>query len=71
MSTKIRLTIDVDPNARAPLALQVARALSGYAALLIEEAMDGPVITDQAKLDFGKVKMKVEIEKKDYESQDR
>jgi hypothetical protein len=72
MSTKIHLTVTIDTANNAPLlALQVARALAGYSALLVEEAMGGAVISDQRALDFGRVKMKVDVEKKDYEPQDR
>lgn len=67
---KIRIEITPVNDDSKLLSLQVARALSGYAALLVEEALGGEVVTDKTKLQFGEVKMKVSVETRDYESQE-
>lgn len=69
MATEIHIAMRVDPN-KGPLALQLARSLAHYAALLVEEALGGAVISDQRRLEFGSTRMTVDVEKKDYEEKD-
>lgn len=67
MKCLVHLTVKVSDDTQ-PLALQVAQALTHYAALLVGEAMGGPVISSQSKLEFGRVQLAIDIERgKDYE----
>lgn len=67
MSTTIHLSLKVDTSKDAPLlALQVARALSHYASLLVAEAIGGEVVSGRDKLEFGTTRMRVRVEVDDY-----
>ncbi len=71
MSTTLHLALRVDDAATAPpLVTQIARALTAYAAALIDESMGGPVISGENKLEYGAIKMRIRIEKEDYEPQE-